>query len=185
MKKIFLFSILLFCAFSCNAQTYPLRTYGIEFPANSYLKDTNNELQYYEGTWKGTWNSKTIFIILKKITNKYDEDFKYYRDFLIAKFKVMDPNGLILFDNTLISDNKAKVQGGRFRKVDDKYSLWYVDSDICFITGDIYINFTDSTKTKLNWKFIDTTDIITPDCPYYDADPFPEPLPEEIVLTKQ
>ena len=56
MKKIFLF-IVLVSLISCKAQTYPLRTYGISIPMNAYLKDTNNELPAYEGTWKGMWNN--------------------------------------------------------------------------------------------------------------------------------
>ncbi|WP_317047235.1 DUF6705 family protein, partial [Chryseobacterium shigense] len=88
MKNIFLF--IFFCAsISCSAQTYPLRTFT-DIPENAYLKDTNNELQSYEGTWKGVWANKTIYITFKKITNKFDSDFKYYIDYLIGKFKVLD-----------------------------------------------------------------------------------------------
>ncbi|MEG1777824.1 MAG: DUF6705 family protein, partial [Angelakisella sp.] len=83
-----------------------------------YEKDTDNELSAYEGTWKGIWNNRTIFVTLKKITNKYDNHFKYYRDYLIGKFKVLDNNGNILFDNTNLADDKAKIFGSGFRKAD-------------------------------------------------------------------
>ncbi|WP_288447771.1 DUF6705 family protein [uncultured Chryseobacterium sp.] len=188
MKNIFLIITLLTLTISCKAQTYPLRTYGIEtYPANSYLKDLNNELPEYEGTWKGTWNNKTIYIILKKIKRNFThlDNNPYYMDILIGKFKVTDSNGSILFDNTNISDEQAKIEGGKFGKSDGKYSLTYTDSEICNINGLIKIYFTDSTKTKLSWKFSDMTDIITPDCPYYNSNPFPEPLPKSIILTKQ
>ncbi|PQA89813.1 hypothetical protein B0A69_22030, partial [Chryseobacterium shigense] len=66
-----------------------MRTFT-DIPENAYLKDTNNELQSYEGTWKGVWANKTIYITFKKITNKFDSDFKYYIDYLIGKFKVLD-----------------------------------------------------------------------------------------------
>lgn len=175
-----LFSI----AISCTAQTFPLRTFtGI--PENAYLKDTNNELPAYEGTWKGTWNNRTIFVTFKKNTNKYNDVLKYYKDNLIGKFKVVDNNGSILFDNTSLTDDKAKIWGGKFRKVDDKYSLSYVDPDLCFTSGNIRISFTDSTKTKLNWNLYLDSNMITDDCPYYNTVPFPEALPKEIVLTKQ
>jgi hypothetical protein len=173
MKNIFLIIILLALTISCQAQIYPLRTYGIEYPANSYIKDTNNELPAYEGTWKGTWNDKTIYIIFKKVKRNFThlENNPYYMDILIGKFKVTNSSGSILFDNTNTSD--------------DKYSLTYSDSDICNMNGFIKINFTDSTKTKLNWQFSDMTGIITPACPYYNSNPFPEPLPKNIILTKQ
>ncbi|MGL6128449.1 DUF6705 family protein, partial [Chryseobacterium artocarpi] len=95
MKNIFLF-ILLSISISCTAQTYPLRTFT-DIPENAYLKDLNNELNYYAGTWKGIWNNKTIYIIFKKNTYTYDNVLKYYKDNLIGKFKVLDSNGNILF----------------------------------------------------------------------------------------
>jgi len=180
MKNIFLVIALFIFATSCKAQTYPLRTFT-QIPQNAYLKDTNNELQYYEGTW----NNKTISITFKKVTNQYDDVLNYYKDFLIGKFRVLDSNGQVLFDNTAISDSDAKITGGKFRKTDDKYSLIYIDPDICLMDGSIRINFTDSTKTKLDWRFMDTTDIIDSSCPYYSVNPFPQPLPKEIKLTKQ
>ncbi|NMR35203.1 hypothetical protein HIO71_13515 [Chryseobacterium aquaticum] len=186
MKKIILFIIFTF-TISCQAQTYPLRTYGIEFPKDSYVKDTNNELLDYEGTWKGTWNNKTIFVTFKKIKfyKSYLDYRAYFNDIIVGKFKVIDSNGVILYDNTSLPDNKAKIKGSNFKKVDNKYSLIYIDPDLCSMSGSVYINFTDATKTKLNWKAVYSWDIITESCPYYNATVAPEPLPYEIILTKQ
>ena len=183
MKNIFLF-VLLSITISCSAQTYPLRTFT-EIPENAYLKDTNNELLAYEGTWKGISNNRTIYVIFKKNTYIYDNVLKYYKDNLIGKFKVLDANGSILFDNTTLPDNNVKIWGGKFRKLDDKYSLVYNDPDLCNTSGNIIVNFTDSTKTKLNWKFNKGSNMITTDCQYYNTIPFPQALPEEIILTKQ
>ncbi|WP_144281197.1 DUF6705 family protein [Chryseobacterium echinoideorum] len=182
MKNILLI-ILFSTAVSLTAQIYPLRTYT-EIPNNTYLKDTNNELPAYEGTWKGIWDNKILFITFKKITNKYNENLKYYKDNLIAKFKVLDSNGVVLFDNTFLSDDNAEIWGGKFRKADDKYSLVYIDNDLCGTSGNIRISFTDSTKTKLNWNLYFGSNMITDDCQYYYSE-IPQSLPEEIILTKQ
>lgn len=104
---------------------------------------------------------------------------------MIGKFKVIDAGGNILFDNTSISDNDSKIYGSGFRKVDDRYSLIYIDSDLCNTSGNIIINFTDSSKTKLNWKYSKDENWIDSSCPYYNSNSFPEPLPKEIVLIKQ
>ncbi|AKK72384.1 hypothetical protein OK18_06820 [Chryseobacterium gallinarum] len=184
MKNIILF--MLVASLSCKAQqVYSLRPVEVDLPENSYEKDTNNELQNYEGTWKGTWGNKSIVITLKKITHKYDADFKRYRDYLVGKFKVLDSNNNILYDNSNLSDDNAKIKGVSFRRYGDKYSLIYVDPDLCNITGGIAINFTDSTKTRLNWKLNKGRNMITTDCQYYNTTPFPQALPEEIILTKQ
>ncbi|WP_028123626.1 DUF6705 family protein [Epilithonimonas tenax] len=185
MKNIFLL-ILFIITISCNAQTYPLRTFT-QVPENAYLKDTSNELQYYEGVWKGSWNNKTIYIAFKKVNKQYNDVLKYYEDNLIAKFKVLDNNGNILFDNTNLADTKAKIDGGGFRKKDDKYSFSYIDNDLCGITGYIMINFTDSSKTQLKWEYWKDNDWLDSDCFYWNlpASQRPEPLPYNIILTRQ
>lgn len=184
MKNTFLF-ILLSIALSCKAQQiYSLRPTEIDLPENSYEKDTNNELQDYAGAWKGTWDNKTILVTFKKITNKYDNSLKRYRDYLIGKFIVKDSNGDILFDNTNLADDDAKIHGVSFRKYGDKYSLYYNDSELCNTTGSISIEFTNPTKTTLDWKYFYRNEIITADCPYYNTS-IPQPLPKEIILIKQ
>lgn len=201
MKKIlFLFSIIFanllysqpgsqtLIEFCPQKTIVPLRTWT-EIPEEQcyYLKDTNNELQDYVGTWTGTWNNKTIYISISKITEKYSWVFKYYSDFLIAKFKVLDSNGNILFDNTNLPNEQAKIEGLSFRKVDDKYSLIYIDPDLCDTTGSIRINFTDPTKTQLQWWYSKNTNWIDTDCFYYGMpqNQRPDPLPKNIILTKQ
>ena len=176
--------MLLSIGVSCSAQTYPLRTFT-DIPENAYQKDTNNEFQSYVGTWKGIWNNRTLYITFKTIINHYNENLKYYKDYLVGKFKVLDSNGNILFDNTNLADNDVKIWGSGIRKLDDKYSLIYIDPDLCNTSGNIIINFTDSSKTKLNWKYNKDSNMITTDCQYYNTIPFPQALPEEIILTKQ
>ncbi|MCW3162802.1 DUF6705 family protein [Chryseobacterium oryctis] len=187
MKNIIFISLFIF-TFSCKAQqVYSLRPVEIDLPENSYEKDTNNELSQYEGTWKGTWNNKTIFITFEKITNKYDTTVKRYRDYLIGKFIVKDDNGNILFDNTNLSDDEAKIVGINFRKYGNKYSLIYIDPDLCHTTGSARINFTDATKTKLEWKYSQDFNLIDKTCFFHGLSQSqrPEPLPTNIILTKQ
>lgn len=50
------------------------------------------------------------------MTNKYDDHFKYNKDSLIGKFKTLTTSGNILFDNTTISDDNAKIRWWRSRK---------------------------------------------------------------------
>lgn len=59
--------------------------------------------------------------------------------------------------------------------------------DLCERSGDILINFTDSTKTKLQWIYSQDENFIESDCFYYNYAPqdYPQPLPNDIVLIKQ
>ncbi len=190
MKNIFL---LLLLAVSCKSYTQqqtivPLRTYAdIPEDAGYYMKDTNNELHDFEGTWKGVWDNKTVFITFKKINNKYNNVMKYNADIIIGKFKTLDSNGNILFDNTQLSDNEAKIEGTGFQNITDKYLMSYRDNDLCGIGGFIYMFFTNTTKTQLNFSFNQQTQTIDTDCYFYNypSSQYPKPLPYNIVLNKQ
>jgi hypothetical protein len=165
----------------------PLRTYTSDIPKDAcyYLKDTENEFNDYTGTWVGTWNNKTFYIILKKLTNKYDVFFKYNRDELIATFKIVNSSGTVLFDNTSLSDSNVKIIGGGFQKsYPNKYSMLYNDKDVCNTSGRIMIHFTDASKTQLKWQFSYNSMMISTDCQYH-ATGIPEVLPKGVVLTKQ
>lgn len=190
MKNILL---LLLIIISCKSYTQqrivPLRTY-IDIPENAgyYMKDTNNELEAFEGTWKGNWDNKIIFITFKKIINKCNTTMKYNADIIIGKFKILDYSGNVLFDNTMIADDNAKIEGTGFQNTTNKYLLFYVDNDICGISGDIELAFTNVIKTKMNFSYHQDTMILDSNCYFYglpDAER-PRPLPRpDIILIKQ
>lgn len=213
MKNILTIITVLICSFAfsqpggsltlvdlCPQKTIiPLRTFT-DIPKDEcyYMKDTDNELQEYEGTWVGNWNNKTLLITFKKITEKYDASRNYHKDYLIAKFKILDTNGNILFDNTSVSDDNAKIKGSSFAKTGAKagptidiggyYSLLYSDPSLCRLWGFVYIKFANPAKTQLLWKFNQRRQTIFPDCYYYNypTTQYPKPLPnEDIILTKQ
>ncbi|MFP3831691.1 DUF6705 family protein [Chryseobacterium sp. SIMBA_028] len=184
MKNKFLI-VLFFVGIFCNAQQiFSLRPTETSLPEGSYQKDTNNELPDYEGTWKGIWNSKTIFVTFKKLIQQPVPNLNYYKDYLVGKFKIIDANGSILFDNTNISDSQAKIKGLSFKRYGDRYMLSYVDPDLCNRNGSVTLKFTDSSKTQINWNLYFGSNMITSDCQYYNTD-IPDSLPEEIILTKQ
>jgi hypothetical protein len=194
MKTIFLLLLLMiscksFPQSNCSQYTIvPLRTFT-DIPENEcyYLKDTNNELQNYEGTWKGIWNNKTVLITFKTLMNEYDNTLKYNTDNLMGKFKTLDSSNNILFDNTSLTFENAKIFGMGFQKVTDKYLMFYVDKDLCGYNGDIEISFANTAKTQLNFSFHEEEVFIDTDCYFYglpQADR-PKPLPENIILTKQ
>ncbi|MDF2553787.1 MAG: hypothetical protein K0R77_3062 [Chryseobacterium sp.] len=190
MKNILL---LLFFVISCRSYTQqtivPLRTYtDIPEDAGYYMKDTNDELSAFEGTWKGTWNNKTLFITFKKIIYRYNTTLKYHADIIIGKFKTVDSNGNILFNNLQLTDNDAKVRGVGFQNITNKYIMSYTDNDICGMSGTIYISFANAAKTQLNIYFDQRNQILDTDCYFYNYSPdqYPEPLPKDnIILTKQ
>ncbi len=200
MKNLILITLLIFNLglsqkttineqFSCTTKNIiPLRTFT-DIPKDQcyYLKDTKNELNDYVGTWIANWDNKTTYFHITKKIEQYSWIDKYYSDYLIIKYKTIDINGNILFDNTNLQDEEAKIQGLSFRKIDNKYSLIYIDFDLCDTTGNIKINFADSSKTKLQWGYSQNYNIITNDCFFHNLpeNQRPKPLPSNTILTKQ
>lgn len=183
MKKLVLFTLLIL-SIAYKAQTYPLTETNL--PENSYRKDINNDLPAFEGNWKGSWKGKTFLINLKKIVHEYNDVLKIYNDRLIGKFQVKDATGNIIFDNLNIEDEKAKIEGGKMFST-GKYVLTYSDPDLCLKGGMIFIEFSDSLKNELKFKFMEGSQVLDSECFYrgWPADQRPEPLPKEIILTKQ
>ncbi|SDM15605.1 DUF6705 family protein [Chryseobacterium taihuense] len=188
---ILLLSSIFYSAFAQQAcatfTEIPLRTFTT-IPQNEcyYLKDTNNELNDYVGTWKAMWNNKIVFVTFKKIINKYNNTLHYNKDYLIASFKTLDINGNILYDNTFLDDDSKKIKGGKFRKADDRYSLVYID--LCHTSGDIRINFNNLAKTELQWNYLqDKYEWLDSDCFFYNYPPdqLPNPLPKAAIFVKQ
>lgn len=97
MKNILnLFIILTF--WNCNSQSpiVDLNDWNGQTPANIYIKDVNNVLNPFEGTWLYTSGSTTLKIKLKKITMFYNT--LYYEDLLIGEYQYVK-NGDELFNS--------------------------------------------------------------------------------------
>ncbi|MCT4288131.1 hypothetical protein HZP25_15605 [Elizabethkingia anophelis] len=191
MKNTLILLIILGACILAPAQIYPLRTNDISLPKDSYVKDIDNELNAYEGTWTTSWGNKTLYITFKKI--KYYKDFlndgAYYQDLLVANFKVIDnATNNVIIDNSNIPDNNPKLYGSGIRKLDQKYSMIYLDKDLCGLVGNIRINFTDSSKNKLEWWCGLNYESIDKNSCYYGKQPsneWPRPFPNKAILAKQ
>jgi hypothetical protein len=99
-KKIVIF-LSLFIYFSyCKGQQLPLNTDLKNIPMNAYLKDLNNELSPYLGTYKANFQGNETILYLTKTENKLVDygDQKFYRDAIIIKYIVKNSSGTVLQD---------------------------------------------------------------------------------------
>lgn len=68
---------LILTIFGCKAQIIPVEEYRnyldneIEIPDGAYIKDVNNLLDKYVGTWIGVQNSKTYEFRISKLTESF------------------------------------------------------------------------------------------------------------------
>lgn len=85
---------------SCQTPILPLSTYE-NIPNGAYLKDINNVLTPYIGTWEGILNNKKYTFVFTKFAQRYNSFSSYYQDELMGNFKVTDlSTGTVLYDNT-------------------------------------------------------------------------------------
>jgi len=98
--RIIAISVILMNFIHCRAQTYPLNARMKDIAPGGYVKDLNNELNPFIGTYEATYqgNETTLYItkaehILKERTTK-----TYYMDALIVRFTVKNSSGVILQD---------------------------------------------------------------------------------------
>lgn len=110
MKKI-IFIISIIATISCKAQS-PIISM-VEFENNddlqlsegSYLKDVENKLQPFVGTWQWTDGSSTFTVVIEKIEMVYESYSNNYSDYLVGKYKYVE-NGVEIV-NTLNNEVNA------------------------------------------------------------------------------
>jgi hypothetical protein len=105
MKKILIYLTILI-AFSCKSQIISQNNAYVDIPNNAYIKDTENFLDNFVGTWHYQNGNEQFTITLNKIIH-----FKYsswYEDILIGEYKYIDTNGTTLV-NTLSDINIPSI----------------------------------------------------------------------------
>ncbi|NMR33833.1 hypothetical protein HIO71_06370 [Chryseobacterium aquaticum] len=174
---------------SCKAQVYPLNTSPYDIPANSYIKDTNNELDKYVGLWKGNWNGKTIFLELKKIKYYYNDNHPFYSDEILGERKIVSSNGTIEIDRiSNFGSDGVEFRGmHRSLKYMGKETINFYPRNMCGKTATIHIINFNPTQMTLNMEY--NPSFFKADCihnAYVDQNhDWPINFPKDIVLTKQ
>jgi hypothetical protein len=188
MKNTIIALFLLLTITNCKAQEGRIETLGtisrLELPNGTYLKDTNDKMLFYVGTWKGVHNGKHILLKIQKLTKRRnDRAFgKYwYEDEMIGRYIVYngDPNlpGTTIIASSINQINELSplksVGDGR----NNEFEFAYTDYQFCSASGELILKRNLSNPNELNYDFdVMGKVIFDPDCPYTDTIPFPLPL---------
>ncbi|MCT4697565.1 DUF6705 family protein [Tenacibaculum haliotis] len=152
MKKIIFIIATLFVIISCKAQIIAVEdfeNYNQELPDGAYIKDVNNVLDKYIGTWKGTYNNKNYEFIVQKVT-KNNIDLKYKHDKLLMRYKITDSNGTELANTLNLPNENYYVINGSYLASSGGYKLSYIGlNSECGQNGTIYISTYGANNTKL------------------------------------
>ena len=191
MKKTIIIGCLLLTFLSCKAQILPIENVidyiemeDTGIPENIvYIKDINNLLDKYVGTWIGTYNNKTYEFIITKIT---EDLFGTLEDKLEIRYKVTDANGNIIEDTTSLTGDSPYIIKGNYLARADFYVLSYIGQEAnCGQQGDLFIAVgynNDNNTMKASLQVIGDL-ILASECPNGEAEQI---LPtEQFTLTKQ
>ncbi len=159
----------------------PLNTNGIGVQEGAYVKDLDNVLPQYEGTWQYSENGKIVTLYLQKFMV---EKSRYYEDKILGKYKVVN-NGITIshttneewdfYDLTLV--------GRTFLENRNSYILGLEDKDRCNLTGSVFIKINPNNPNEMEWKLQQNEFWLEPDC--YTYPNMPEfTLPLEMTLQK-
>jgi len=190
MKTIIRILALTLISLNVNCQTLPLK--GLEEPNNGgYLKDMDNVLPFWVGTWKGQLDNKEYtfeFVSFPHHLWSFPNGDYYYIDELMGKFKVVDLNTNQVLYNDL---NVTNFENYKIRFLSynayNGYSFSYHDKiDNCF-------NFVDFRliKDPANLNQILFTDFmydgyLHQDCTYTSQEDILMFLPKvDLTLTRQ
>ncbi len=143
MKKYILIFILTIVNYSFKAQQHPiLRTINIQDTNNTdfdlqegdYIKDTQNQLDPYIGTWKYEDNEKSMILKIQKVPMFYNRIGEYYKDELLVTYKYIK-NGSVVVDNL---DAPIINSYDSVNKVDrKKYGTFSLNRNEIFLIGSI------------------------------------------------
>ena len=179
--------VLIFTTISCKAQIILVENfeeYNQELPDGAYVKDANNVLGKFVGTWKGTYDNKNYeFKVTKHTENNIN--LKYKEDLLLIRYKITDTNGAILVNTlNLPNDNKYVINGTYLVAKTNSYVLSYLGKNgECGQNGDVFISVYGTNNTKMQ-LFLSVNGEIYSDC---TTGPAKQILPTKggMSLTKQ
>lgn len=139
---------------SCNAQS-PVYTKGspnipANIPNNAYIKDANNILNKFAGTWKYENNGKAFTISLQKLMVKFTN---YYVDDLNGYYKYTD-GMLTVVDTSNYPINESKLNGRWIKNNNlNKITLFFSDPERPRLSCEVDLTYSNQGGVeKLHWE---------------------------------
>jgi hypothetical protein len=162
---------MLVIAMSCKAQTIVPLEKTIEYklsggiPDGAYLKDINNLLNKYLGTWKGTFEDKNYTFII----TKFKHDFLGITvDELLIRYLITTTNGAVIEDTRSLPDTSPYViKGDYFSKGATYYVSNYLGKNSgCGQKGTVFIRMKNAANTEMSLILVPDKILLTEDsCP--------------------
>ena len=177
---------------ACKAQQiYPLNTYYKDVVNYSYMKDLNNYLSLYVGTYKTIYMGDEITLYITKEDKMLIDTRlggrKYYQDVLHVKYTVKKiTTGAVLQDNQnpVNPDINEIISMGTNDLDNNSLALSYSGTNCRVGSGRITIK--KISNTQISWSYYPNDSLFTNgDCPGNPDIKIYLPDTENLVFTKQ
>ena len=185
--KLFISLIVLIFSLSGKSQTIPIQNMYKHkgYSEGTYIKDVNNVLDKYVGTWKGTYDDKSYIFYVTKLTNNYNNFIQLTFDLLLVRYTITDAGGNTIEDTTKLPDDHELVIEGQYMDEGGKYVLDYIGREFfCGQGGDVLIGMMEgSNNTQMFLTVFGSETWLS--CTTGYAEPLLPYKKNYVVLTKQ
>lgn len=171
--------------FSCKAQQpLPLNTPLLDIPANAYVKDTNNELPLYTGTYKSIYQGNEITLYITFVANKFrkSSNKSFYRDALVIKYVVKNSNGQILQDTQNLNVPDIELYSTGTWPSKNIVEFFYTGTHCLVGWGGVELK--KISPTQISWSYIQE-ESVRKDCPPGTDTTVYLPAVDNLIFTKQ
>lgn len=177
---------------SCKSQTISLEeAYQCQENPNcprdyKYVKDINNTLNKYVGTWKGTYNGRVYEMKFNK--SLYESFAGIKSDELTGRLRITTTGNppFTIFDNfNEPDDSKTRFSGLGLTNDFHGYRMIFGGpfTNGCINRGTVSLRINPSIPNQMRIIYWSARDIVVGECPSTFEQTFPEQ--QEILLTKQ
>jgi hypothetical protein len=125
--------------------------YNNELQDGAYIKDLNNVLDKYVGTWKGVYDTKNYEFEVIKFTEEHtDGILNYKEDLLLIRYKVTTNSGTELVNTLNLSNNHMHTINGSYLTTNGTYVLSYLGTKgECGQNGTVYISVSGTNNNTM------------------------------------
>ena len=191
MMKIINLKLIFFLAFisliSCKAQqTYPLNTFMENIPQGGYVKDLNNELPPYIGTYKAYDQGNEIALFITKEDNRPTERIgkQFFKDALVIKYIVKNQNNQVLQDTQNTNYPNIFLYSYATQPAKNTIIFIYSGTNCGVGWGNIYLK--KLNDTQISWIYRAQSTVITEqNCPGNPDRTVYLPDTKDLIFTKQ
>lgn len=177
---------LLIITISCKSQTLPLNTLMDNIPQGAYVKDLNNELDPYIGTFKANYKGNEITLFINKLEHKFEKrtNKDYFMDVLNVKYIVKNSSGLILQDTSGNNAPNIELYSLGVNSDDNSVDFYYSGTNCGIGWGEIILK--KLNPTQISWDYRPNSLVIDDaTCPPGTDKTVYLPVTKDLIFTKQ